>query len=195
MKKIYIILIYLGFVSYSCSQGKKNNGRVEEKQLIEDTSLTRPQEKIFFGIKKYNQSIYEDKEHRYVLSPNNYYNRFDGCDIFVDNLYRNGFDSPGINAVFLIEPSLSYYIEKSINDFDVKRAVIMISLMCKEDDSIASIRINQISLRNIDNTEYENINFANQLEEFVKNNRTRVLLRNSNRLSYSCGLLFVRKKE
>lgn len=159
--------------------------------MIMDYSYS--QDSIHFNVVKGEQFLYE-KDLRFKLLSNNYYHSFDGCDIFVDNLYRNISDNQGINSIFLIEPSLSFFIEKSINYFDIKRAVIMISLTC-ENDSMASIRINQISLRNKDNTEYEDINFTNKLVEFVKNIQVRILLKNSNRHCFSCGLLFARKIE
>ena len=160
--------------------------------MIVDYSFS--QESKHFNVDKGEQFL-DEKNLRFKLSSNHYYHGFDGCDIFVDNLYYNESDNQGINAIFLIEPSLSFFIEKSINGFfSIKRAVIMISLIC-ENDSMASIRINQISLRNKDNTEYEDHNFKNKLEEFVKTIQVRILLKNSNRQSISCGLLFVKKEE
>ena len=171
MRKVLInIFLFLGFVSCSYSQ-----------------------ERHFFGIMKNNQSVYEGKTHKFRLFSNNYFHGFDGCDIFVDNLFINEFDSHDINAIFMIEPSFSYEFENIINDLPIDRAVLQISFICN--DCTVSLKVNQITLRDSIFNEWEDDNVKINLDRLIKSVNCKVLLKNSNRLLFSCGLLFVKQKE
>ena len=185
MKRKWIIILgLLVILAYAFSQEKKHFSVTKSNQDVEK----------HFSVIKSNQSIDETNSHKFKLFNNHYYHGFDGCDIFVDNLYLNGTASPGINvpdvnAVFIIEPSLSYHFEEMIKDLPIKRAVMQMSFICSEDNTV-SIKINDISLRDSNFDQLVDKDLEKKVKEFMTKIKCKVLLRNSKRVYYSCAILF-----
>lgn len=156
--------------------------------------LCSQENRFFFDTHQNHQikQIKQDKHGHVELFFNPYYQSYDGCDIFVD--FDESVISHDVNAVFLIEPSLSYDFAKMIEGLPIKRAVITISFICFN-DSTASIQLANYGLYDKNHKSFDNKQLDNKLENYFKEKRARVLLNRKNKPKYICGLLFNIKDE